>query len=251
MHDDITAEDILRTINFKQAKQGLGTQIVIAPRDVTTRSREQLNNKTIKELNNSSRHSDADDIGVQSPLRETPKEAVSHQAFGSNDHAARTNISRYTCVMVQHARTDKGVKLAITLQTAELKKLKVTAELKRYDRLREVKSRLEDTSVFNNYLEATKRAIYDLKDKKFCMGRLHRRGKRSQWYCDTLVVGVLTDQGIIDRVVININHEEYEVQLNGQLTDLQSRMYHATGQSGTFQSSQAAPRIEDADWEDC
>jgi hypothetical protein len=247
----ITAEDILAAVGRRQQRPTLGTEIVIAPRELTSRSREQLNNKTIKELNNSSRHSDVDDIGVQSPLRQTPKEAVSQKAFGSNDHAARTNISRYTCVQVQHARTDKGVKLAITLQTAELKKLKVTAELKRYDRLREVKSRLEDTSVFNNYLEDTKRAIYDLKDKKFCMGRMHRRGKRSQWYCDTLVVGVLNNQDIIDRVVININHEEYEVRLDGQLTDLQSRMYHATGQIGTFQSSQAAPRIEDADWEDC
>jgi len=247
----ITAEDILAAIGRRQQRLCMGTEIVVAPRELSSRSREQLNNKTIKELNNSSRQGDVDDIDVQSPLRQNPLGVFGQNVVGSSIGSARTNKSRYTCVMVQHARTVKGIKLAITLQTAELKKLKVTAELKRYDRLREVKSRLEDTSVFNNYLEDTKRAIYDLKDKKFCMGRLHQRGKRSQWYCDTLVVGVLTDQGIIDRVVININHEEYEVRLDGQLTDLQNRMYQATGQIGTFRSSQAAPRIEDADWEDC
>jgi hypothetical protein len=255
MHHDITAEDILRSINFKQAKSGLGTAIDISAR-TSNRSREQLNNKTIKELNNSSRTTSEDDIDVQSPLRETPSSGCSHKSFGSSVTPARTNNPRYSCVIVQHARTAKGVKLAITLQTEESavlgKKLKVTAELKRYDRLREVKARLEDSDQFNLYFEDTKRDIHAAKDKSICMGRMHRRGKRSQWLQDTLVVAVLSDQGIVSKAILNIDHEEYEIDLDGELTDLQKKMYHATGQIGTFQNGlRQAPRMSDLEWEDC
>ena len=255
MHDNITAEYLLQAIKFKQAKAGPGLSYDIASRDVSNRSREQLNNKTIKELNNSSRHKDVDDIDEQSPLRKTPKGVVSHEDFGSSI-SPRDVTTRYSCVIVQHCKTTKGVKLAITLQTEESamlgKKLKVTAELKRYDRLREVKARLEDSDKFNLYFEDTKRSIHEAKDKSICLGRMHRRGKRAQWLRDTLVVGVLNDQGIVDKVILNIDHEEYEIDLDGQLTDLQSKMYHTTGQIGTFQNgNKSAPRMCDLEWEDC
>lgn len=250
MQQDVTAEDILRAIQFKQAKAGPGIAYDIAARTITSRSREQLNNKTIKELNNSSRTDSEDVMSEQSPLTETPKGSLSQEDFGSSI-TPREVSSRYSCVLVQHCRTEKGVKLAITLQTPELKRLKVTAELKRYDRLREVKSRLEDSTKFNLFFEATKRGIYDSRNRSVCMGRLHARGKRSAWYKDTLVVAVLNDAGIVERAIININHQEYDVELTGQLTDLQTKMYLATGQLGTLQSSRAVPRIEDGDWEDC
>ena len=250
MYHDITAEAILQAIQFKQAKAGPGTAYDISARTITSRSREQLNNKTIEELNNSSRTNSEDVMSEQSSLTETPKGSLSHEAFGSVDQPREVS-SRYSCVMVQHCRTAKGVKLAITLQTPDLKRLKVTAELKRYDRLREVKARLEDSTKFNLFFEDTKQAIYAAKNKSVCMGRLHARGKRSAWFRDTLAVAVLDAAGTVEHVIVNINHEEYCVELTGQLTDLQSKMYRATGQIGTLQSSRAVPRIEDADWEDC
>jgi hypothetical protein len=250
MHHDITAEDILQIYNRKNQKAGPGLAYDISARTNIPRSREQLNNKTIKELNNSSRNNSEDVMSEQSPLTQTPSSVVVQKDVGSVI-TPRDVSSRYSCVQVQHCRTAKGVKLAITLQTPELKRLRVTAELKRYDRLREVKTRLEDSSKFNMFFEDTKQAIYAAKNRNVCMGRLHARGKRSQWFRDTLVVGVLNNAGIIDHVIININHEEYAVDLNGELTDLQTRMYLATGQYGVFQSSKAMPRIEDADWEDC
>lgn len=250
MSYELTAEDILQAIQFKQAKAGPGIAYDISARTNSSRSREQLNNKTIKELNNSSRHDSEDVMSEQSPLTETPKESLSQKAFGSVI-TPREVSSRYSCVMVQHCKTAKGVKLAITLQTPELKRLRVTAELKRYDRLREVKARLEDSTEFNLFFEDTKQAIYAARNKSVCMGRLHARGKRSAWYRDTLAVAMINDAGTVEHVIININHEEYCVELNGQLTDLQSKMYRATGQIGTLQSSCAVPRIEDAEWEDC
>ena len=250
MHHELTAEDILQAIQRKQTRSAPGLCYDISARTNSNRSREQLNNKTIKELNNSSRHLSEDVMSEQSSLTETPKGFVVQKDFGSVITTARTT-TRYSCVQVQHCRTEKGVKLAITLQTPELKRLRVTAELKRYDRLREVKCRLEDSSEFNLFFEDTKRSIHEARNKNVCMGRLHERGKRKQWYRDTLAVGVLNDAGIITQAIININHEEYLIELDGQLTDLQTKMYHATGQIGIFQSSQAMPRIEDADWEDC
>ena len=250
MQHDITAEDILQAIQRKQTKQTPGISYDISARTITSRSREQLNNKTIEELNNSSRNNSEDVMSEQSPLTQTPKGLLSQTAFGSVI-TPRELRSRYSCVMVQHCKTAKGVKLAITLQTPELKRLRVTAELKRYDRLREVKARLEDSTKFNLFFEDTKQAIYAAKNKSVCMGRLHARGKRSAWYRDTLAVAVVNDLGVVDHVIININHEEYCVELNGQLTDLQSKIYRATGQIGTLQSSRAVPRIEDAEWENC
>lgn len=250
MYYDITAENIQQAIQFKQAKAGPGIDYDISARTNITRSREQLNNKTIKELNNSSRNNSEDVMSEQSSLTKTPIGSLSQTAFGSMI-TPREVSSRYSCVQVQHCKTAKGVKLAITLQTPDLKRLRVTAELKRYDRLREVKTRLEDSTKFNLFFEDTKQAIYAARNKSVCMGRLHARGKRSQWFRDTLVVGVLNDAGIVNHVIININHQEYAIDLDGELTDLQTRMYLATGQYGVFQSSQAMPRIEDADWEDC
>jgi hypothetical protein len=250
MYYDITAEEILQHIQFNKAKAGSGLSYDISARTNSNRSREQLNNKTIKELNNSSRRLSEDDMSEQSSLTETPLSVVVQEDVGNVITPARTS-SRYSCVQVQHCKTAKGVKLAITLQTPELKRLRVTAELKRYDRLREVKTRLEDSNEFNLFFEDTKRSIHESRNRNICMGRLHERGKRKQWYRDTLAVGVLNDAGIITQAIININHEEYLVELDGQLTDLQTRMYHATGQIGVFQSSRAMPRIEDADWEDC
>jgi hypothetical protein len=252
MSYDITAEDILHAIQRRQQRTGPGTEFVIAPRELTSRPREQLKNTIIEEQNNSSRQESEDETGVQSPLRKTPPSGRGQEDFGSVITPASSS-SRYSCVLVQHCITGKGVKLAITLQRQaadQTQTARVTAELKRYDRLREVKSRLDDSAQFSVFLEETKRTIYDLKQHEFCMGRMHQRGKRSQWLCDTLAVAQLTPAGQVGQVILNIDHEEYEVRLDGALTQAQRRLYHATGQWGDWRSNRAtAPTMNDLEWE--
>jgi len=252
MTHTITAEDILAAIGRRQQRQGLGTEIVIAPRELTSRPREQLKNTIIEEQNNSSRHDSEDATGVQSPLRKPPPSGFGQEDFGSVITPAICS-SRYTCVLVQHCRTRKGVKLAITLQRQQADQTqtaRVTAELKRYDRLREVKSRLDDSTSFSVFLEATKRDIYDLKQHEFCMGRMHQRGKRTQWLCNTLAVAQLNSAGVVDQVILNIDHEEYQIQLDGAVTEAQRQLYHATGQWGHWHSNRAtAPTMNDLEWE--
>lgn len=241
MNYDIKPEDILRAIQFKQAKAGLGLNYDIAAR-TSSRTREVLNNKTIEELNNSFRQSE-DVIGVQSPLtsaaspQKTPD--LSQRAFGS-DIAPATTSSRYTGITVQHCRPNAtakrpGVKLAVSIQTAQMAQqgqlFLLTAELKRYKRLREIKSKLDDTSEFAQLLEQAKRQIHEDQDQDMVMGRLHLRGQRSAWIPNCLVIGRMQgDQ--IGQVILFLDHEQYTIKLDHALTDAQRPLYLSAGQWG-------------------
>ena len=208
-------------------------------RDVSSRAREELNNITIEQYNNSSRNKCEDEIDAKSPLSQKQKVA--------EITAAREVSSRFSGIVVQHCIAKSGIKLAITLQTEDWAesghKLLVTAELKRYKRLREIKTRLEDSSEFNHYLEETKRNIHELKNHSVCMGRIHHRGKRASWVKDALVVATV-DNDIVDTVIVYIENEEYEIKLNGVLSAGQTGIYYATGQYGNIKNlSKIAPTI--------
>lgn len=240
MYQDLTAEDILRQINFQRAKQGPGLSYDISAR-TSNREREELNNITIKELNNSSRKECVDGRGEQSPLRQTPKEAVSQKDFGSVDQPARTT-SRYSGIAVQQpaAKADSkkpGLKLAISLQTEAMGRkgqlFLITAELKRYDRLREIKSKIDDTSSFAQTLEQAKQEIHAEKDRAMCMGRMHLRRQRSSWIPNALAIARVENE-IIQQVILILDDEEYIIQLDQPITDSQRTMYLASGIHGSI-----------------
>lgn len=163
--------------------------------------------------------------------------------------------SRYSGITVQHAKTNRGVKLYVTLQLAECAESGLiqtaTAELKRYDRMREVKARhTEDSVEFESYLESTKRELTtqaklnpDIKDA-VCIGRLHERNKRDSWFYDTLAVGFFEGDKI-GRVLLYIEGQEYEVILDQELSHNQIDKYHSTGYYGTIKRNRKAPRIGD------
>jgi hypothetical protein len=205
----------------------LGTAIDITAR-TSSRSRDQLNNKTIEEYNNTSRKDSADVTEVKNPVIEKPRVITEPREL------------RYRGIAVQHARpkTDSakpGIKLAITLQSLDQmdtgERLLVTAELKRYDRLREVKPKIEDSANFAVVLEDMKKSIYVDKDRDVCMGRIHARGKRSQWYNDCLVIATLKNN-VIHQVILHLMGESYTICMNQELTYSQLPLYLSAGTYG-------------------
>jgi len=248
MNQDITAEDILRAIQFKQRKAGPGLLYDLDAR-TKSRTREELNNKTIKELNNSSRPSE-DEKDEQSPLSsvasplETPDSG--QKDFGSDITAARTT-SRYTGIAVQHcvpnAKSSRpGVKLAISLQTAGMAQhghlLLLTAELKRYKRLREIKARMDDTAAFAQILDQAKQQIYADQDHTIVMGRCHLRGQRSAWIPNVLVIGRI-QADCVSQVILFLDDEEYTIKLDHPLTQAQQPLYLSAGQWGSIANPRA------------
>jgi len=160
----------------------------------------------------------------------------------------RELTSRYSGISVQHVKTEKGVKVAITLQTSEWAKTgdcqMVTAELKRYDRMREVKARTDDSEYFTQYLNSTKLMLQEAKSKSVCMGRLHERGKRSAWLYDTLVVAFFEDTRMV-RVMLYLEGEEHIVELDKELSPAQHQYYHALGIYGQISGAKKVPKLSD------
>lgn len=231
-----------------------------------TSPREVYNNKNIEIQNYSSRENDEDVIGDKVSVRPAfcPEAYASKQAafdsvsdplasptcqkaFVSNITPARTT-SRYTGIIVQQVRTERGIKVAITLQKPEWQSQGAvqlaTAELKRYDRLREVKARPDDSESFNQYLTATKQTLQAERNQNACLGRLHQRAKRSKWLYDTLVVGFLENNQIA-RVLLYLEGEEYVIELSDTMNKNQTEYYISQGIEGTIINTTHTPRLDD------
>ena len=243
-----TAEDILRQINFQKAKAGPGIEYRLNERDVVL-ARDVVHTREVcKDIKNKRRKptSRLDEDGDVSKdlLSETPSESLSQKAFGNVIAPARSS-SRYSGISVQHCRTKKGVKLSITLQQPDEAEsgacLRLTAELKRYDRLHEVKARPEDSPWFAELLRNTQADIRSSQDRTACLGRIHDRGQRSEWFLDSLVVGFM-DGNIVRRVWLNLEGEEYILELDQELSDRQQDMYHSTRIQGHISKGKSAQR---------
>lgn len=243
-------------------------------RDVSSRSRDVYKEENKKIQNYSSRHLDEDDDGVKTSTRS----AFEPEAIASNSLAfvfdkdslesgtsspgretlsqergivispPRELTSRYSGISIQHAITTKGVKVAMTLQkpewAADGECQLATAELKKYDRMREIKAREDDSDHFNAYLANTKQQLQDAANKDVCIGRFHERGKRSLWIKDTLIVAFFVN-GRMDHVLLYLNGEEHVVNLDLQLSPQQQKFYHSQGIYGQIQSAAKAPTLDD------
>lgn len=248
MHDNITAEDILRAIQFQQARATPGLAYDITQRELVL-TREVYKDKKIKRQNNTSRPTDEDEIVSKDLLASEATPLEKPDVFGSNITPARTS-SRYTGITVQHYKTERGVKLAISLQTAQAAELggiqQMTAELKRYDRLHEVRGRPDvDDAWFVDHLAQTTADIRATGNRAICLGRPHAHGKRAAWFVNTFVVGVM-EGDCIRQVILNIEGEEYDIALTQPLSPQQAKYYRSTGLFGHIRAGRrGAPRIAD------
>ena len=249
MSHDITAEDILLAIQRKQQRSGLGTEVSLQSRDVVLArdvvpAREVCKDIKIERYKQSSRVNSEDENVSKDLLRKPLGEALPQEDFGNVITPASCS-SRYSGISVQHCRTRKGVKLAITLQqpseAASGACLRLTAELKRYDRLHEVRARPEDGEWFHQLLTQTQQDIRSSANRSACLGRIHDRGRRSEWFLDSLVVGFLQDD-CIRRVLLNLEGEEYIIELDQELSPRQQELYHSTCIQGHISKGREAQR---------
>lgn len=182
--------------------------------------------------------------------RETskPQDAVVSVITPPRELTSRT----FTGISAQHNRSAKGIKVSITLQTqadAEQGLVKsLTAELKRHDRIRELKPYEFDSELFAEFYHQAKIAIKEDEDieyrKTVCVGRLHERGKRAAWVANMIVVGNITDQGRLQSIKFFYNDEQYEITLDTEMSPRQATSYHSCGIWGNLKSNKVAPTLE-------
>jgi hypothetical protein len=230
-------------------------ELVLAEVKVNSHEKREVSKEVkIKRHKDTSRHDDEEEMGFTKPSeiqRTTTTTALDTCGYVNNSADTRTSSRFYTGISVQHARTKSGVRLAITLQSAEQAAKGavslLTAELKRYSRLHEIKSRPDiDSDWFDLHLDDTKAMIRDTGDKNLCLGRIHDRGVRSSWYQDCFVVGVMSDDKIV-KVIMNLDGEEYEIDLDLELSDRQRANYLTGGIWGHLkQSRSVAPQLRSA-----
>jgi len=165
-----------------------------------------------------------------------------------------TTCSRtYTGISIQHNKTKKGIKLSVNLQTAKdaynNNIVSITAELKRSDRLREIKEYQYDSDEFKAFVKSTLDEIMSIPREQranIAAGRAHERGQRSGWYQDVFVTAKLDDNSVVRTVYLNLNGEEYQIEMDKELSTSQATMYHSTGIYGELKLVQMAPTLAGA-----
>ena len=261
--------DILADIQSRQSPR----ELVVAKTPLNKEiPREVLKKKKIKRYNNVSRMSEESGgfmvSGETSLLAETSSPplglSTSSLSFGDStscqeesgivicprELASRDPVS---AISVQHARTQRGIKVMVTIQkasqvaTGEVTRL--TAELKRWDRLRELRPYADDSEAFAEmYADALEqlRSMPPDQRRNYCIGRLHDRGARSAWYADIMMLGVLDSEHTqLKQVLLNIEGQEFEIAMDLELSARQT-MYHSQGRSGDLKRSRPAPRLATA-----
>jgi hypothetical protein len=172
----------------------------------------------------------------------------SQGAEEGNVISPREQYTRWSGISVHHVKTRKGVKIGISLQkpawVREGRLLQITAELKRYDRLREVKPVEDDSEFFAKYLVGVKQLLHDQRDRTACLGRAHQRGARKAWIQDTLVLAYLKDSQVVS-ITMFVEGEQFTIPMTHEMSEQQSQVYHSTGMHGTISFNRRSPRLED------
>jgi hypothetical protein len=240
--------------NHKQAREVYKEEKIKRNKDISRLSEETETD--YESLRDSS-------LAGQSPLRTTatPPVTSSHllaesslQGEGVSVMSDATTCSRtYTGISIQHNKTKKGIKLSINLQTADDAHnnniVSITAELKRSDRLREIKESQYDTDNFKAFVNSTINEIMDIPRQlrqHIAAGRAHERGQRSVWYQDVFITAELDSYNVVRRVYLNLNGEEYQVEMDKELSTSQATMYHSSGIYGELKLVQMAPTLAGA-----
>lgn len=238
--------------------------------------REVLKEKKIKRQNNISRLSEetqgfkvSDETCPLASTSSTPLgtgtsslslESVTSSP-GREDIVSKTAITTsrgFSGVSLQHCCPGKnrsGVKVFVNLQTPEQaitgEITMLTAELKRSDRLREYKKPYEhDSPEFDT--QVWQQTLKDLREMKaqhrrpYCIGRLHDRGARTEWYPDMMLLGLLDDQGSLEKCVLNIHGQEYEIDMSAEMSDRQQKIFLSSGFYGELKNNRPVPQLRNA-----
>jgi hypothetical protein len=248
-----TPEDLLTMVERRrqQLSDTESRELVLAEVNVLPEvPREVYKDKKTERLKDVSRDDrEESDCLASPPFGELPPQPLPQVDLG-NESGPREVSSRgltFSGISIQHSKSKSGIKLYITLQQPSEQDsgdtINITAELKRTDRLRELKTYAHDSYEFTElYLDL----INQLKNpeyQSFCIGRAHQRGKRSSWVPDTLVMATMDDQGQITCASLYYQDEQYDVQLDQDLSKNQINLFHATGIYGHISRGNQVPSL--------
>lgn len=217
------------------------------------RPREVYKDKNIKILNDISRACEESDLIAASPSlgEDRSPEGFEVKEEGVLSSPPVSTSSRvFSGISAQHHKTNRGIKVSITLQKADeadcYAYIELTAELKRHDRIRELKPYSFDSDDFAEFYAGAKNYIrQDLLPEQrvhMCIGRLHERGSRSAWIADMIVIGELDDQNILKTVKF-YHDDEYTIAMDQALTRRQVEIYHSSGLYGELKKRNAGPTL--------
>ena len=154
-------------------------------------------------------------VASVTPLFPLGEESFGQEALVSDITPAITSSRTFSGITAQHNISARGIKVSITLQqdreAATGAVIQLTAELKRTDRLRELKPYAGDNPFFTEFYQQLKTTIRQDDDADFkktaCLGRLHERGSRSAWIADMCVFGELDADLHLSRIVFYYDTE--------------------------------------------
>jgi hypothetical protein len=253
-------DPILLEIRSKQAAPA-ATFSDEGARTSSSAAREVLKDKKIKRLNDISRaeahreertNLSSTPIGRQTSSSNTsPEGLVGAEEDCRNIGPATTSSRAYTGISVQHAKTAKGTKLYITVQTAERAEagqwLTMTAELKHRKRFREIKDYEGDSPAFKEFVREAIDFFRTKTDEDWYVGRAHERKQRSAWFEDTLIIARM-EFGRIVEVKVCMDDECYDITLDLELSASQIAIFHSSGLYGNLKKAKQAPSRHTAKW---
>jgi len=221
-------------------------------RDLDGNSREVFKKQKSKKENYSSRL--CEELKCYDSVTSLGLKALNPQTAFSNNNATATTCSREIAgITAQHVKTERGIKVSLTIQTYQDQPtgefVSLTAELKRHGRLRELKRYSGDSTVFEQHYIDTINSLKELTPEEgryVCCGRIHERGKRAKWFADMMVVGNLNDSNHLDNIILWYGSEEYEIAMTNELTVKQAEGYHTSGIYGEVKTQATAPTLATA-----
>jgi hypothetical protein len=214
-----------------------------------SRPREVYKDKKIERQKDISRDDDEEMRENCAPL---PDESTSSKQQTSKEINVGS-IARFSGITAQHSKTDRGIKVMINFQTLEDAEfgavVQATAELKRVDRIRELKPYEGDSEEFAKWFEETKQSIRELgKEERSCIavGRVHERSKRAAWYTDVFVVAVIIND-VVQELVVYYDMQEYHINMDQSMSAQQQLYFLSSGVYGVVKSKKKAPSLADAE----
>jgi len=210
-------------------------------------SREVCEEVMITEVSNETCPLACQPVAIATSSCSLEREQLGQEARGIVISPARTSSRTFSGISAHHNKSGKGIKISITLQKEDEAEsgalIQLTAELKRTDRLRELRAYDADSPFFANFYDLLKQNIREDPDRKrMALGRLHERSRRDAWVSDMCVVADL-DGEVAQRVLFYYQDEMYEIIMNHQQTTRQASSYHSTGITGRLHSNKQAPTL--------
>jgi len=263
-----TTEEILAQVAAARTK--LNQQTNTEAREVTSRenaeillgAREVYKDKKIKRYKDISRSASEErenlpsaPIGEKTSSSNTSPVGLEEKVVGQEEKVnitpERENLTTraYTGISAYHVKTDKGTKVNLTIQSAEDAEfgavVELTAELKHKKRFREIKEYEADAKYFKDSVTA---AIehYRKAPGEHYIGRVHARGRRSDWFADMLVIARMGTNNL-EWAQVWLGDDFYDITLDMELNPTQAKYFNSGGLHGNLKSKKKVPTIHTAE----